>query len=270
MNVLLAALLALFAADPAPSSRSAEKAESERRVVELAQQYEFLAEGKTQVALHRDPTPLLIYSNPIRGDVHGNVFVWTLNGHPEVIGAFFDYRSENKLDSEMHMLSHSGIAARRDGETFWKPAKPGVEFRDLPGAPKPGDSPPARSRQMKQFAERFRVERTHPEQGKEALRMLPKPIYRWGLQDERAQDGAIFAFVEGTDPEAFLLLETTEGKNPVWRYAFARMNIVPFHAYYEDKSVWSVGDVSWDSVFDKQEPYAIVRENPRRGLKRTK
>jgi hypothetical protein len=27
--------------------------------------------------------------------------------------------------------------------------------------------------------------------------------------------------------------------------------------------------VSWDAVFDRQEPYAIVRENPRRGLVRT-
>jgi len=28
--------------------------------------------------------------------------------------------------------------------------------------------------------------------------------------------------------------------------------------------------VSWDEVFDRQEPYAIIREQPRRGLVRSR
>ena len=47
-------------------------------------------------------------------------------------------------------------------------------------------------------------------------------------EDANVLEGAIFAFVEGTDPEAFLLLEAAPESKPNWKFAFARMNIVPF------------------------------------------
>ncbi len=270
MKLGLVAILAFLAAEPAETAVSKAARESSRRVLELAKQYEFFGDSPLKQKLDLDPRPLLVYSNPVRGDVYGNVFVWTLHGRPGVIGAFFDFRSEGKLDSELHMLAHPGTVGRRDGATFWSPEKPGVEFQPLPNAPPPAQTPVARLRQMKDFAQRFRVERNHPEQGKGAVRLLPQPIYRYTPQSDDIHDGAIFAFVEGTDPETFLLMDASPPEKPVWRFALSRMNIVPFQAFYEDKPVWSVDDISWDTVFDKQEPYAIIRETPRRGLKRTK
>ena len=54
-----------------------------------------------------------------------------------------------------------------------------------------------------------RVERAGEEQ---ALRLLPKPLYRYERPDgpTSSSDGALFAFVLGTDPEVFLLLEAAD------------------------------------------------------------
>ena len=43
--------------------------------------------------------------------------------------------------------------------------------------------------------------------GWEVLRLLPTPIAATARPARRPEDGALFAFVEGTDPEVFLFLE---------------------------------------------------------------
>jgi phage terminase large subunit-like protein len=48
------------------------------------------------------------------------------------------------------------------------------------------------------------------------------------------------------------------------------MNIVEFTGFHNGERVWHVNPVNWDTMFDKHEPYAIVRENPRRGLTRSR
>jgi hypothetical protein len=200
--------------------------------------------------------------------VFGNVFVWTHQGRPEVIGTVFDFRTEGTCYTELHSLARPGVVAARDGKAFWKPAKPGVAFQPVPGAPAPADTPAARLRQMREMSRDFAVEREHPEHGKEAMRLLTQPIFRYDSPQTKTLDGAVFAFVDATtDPEAFLLLEAS-GDKPAWRFALARMNIVEFRASYKDKPVWQVEAVDWANVYDRQEPYAIVQEKNRRGLAR--
>jgi hypothetical protein len=255
--------------EPAGKEPTARESESAERLLKLARRYEFFAkqDQKTRFDLH--PQPLLAYDNPIRGEVYGNIFVWTHHGRPEVVGAIFDFKSEGKFDSELHTLSRGGIQASRDGKPFWNPASPGVEFRKLPGAAAPAASAAARLRQMRELARGFTVERNHPEQGKGEMRLLTQPIYRYSSAESHVLDGAMFVFAEATDPEAYLLLEATGEERPVWQFALARMNIVEFSARYQSQEVWHVDPISWDAVFDRHEPYAIIREKPNRGLVRT-
>src|SRR5262245_105188 len=107
--------------EPGPKDEAAVSQESARRVLDLARRYEFFVGSDRQTKLELQSKPLLNYSNPVRGDVYGNVFVWTRKGRPEVVGAFFDFRSENKLDSELHVLATAGVAGWRDGREFWSP-----------------------------------------------------------------------------------------------------------------------------------------------------
>jgi hypothetical protein len=269
-NVTLIVSLAVSAASAPADEKAAETPDSARRVLELARQYEFFADRERKTKFELQPKPVLTYSNPVRGDVHGSVFVWTRHARPEVVGAFFDFRSENKLDSELHTLATAGIVGWREGREFWNPAKAGVRFEPVPRAAAPAAAPAARLRQMRELAADFTVERDHPEQGKGAMRLLPQPIYRYASPETKIVDGAMFVFVEGTDPEAYLLIEARGGDDPHWEFAFARMNIVKFTGAYKGQAVWEVEEVSWDEVFDRQEPYAIIREQPRRGLVRSR
>src|SRR5262245_31029703 len=79
--------------------------ESAERVLEIARKYDFYADASRRIKYEFHQKPLLTYSNPVRGDVYGNVFVWTRNGRPEVLGAIFDFRSEHGMDSELHVLA---------------------------------------------------------------------------------------------------------------------------------------------------------------------
>lgn len=277
-NAVVAVALILGSGEPeADRSNSAEETarnrESGQRLLELAGKFEFFADADRKSKLELQSKPVLTYSNPVQGEVYGHVFVWTDSGRPEVVGAIFDYRSANRFDSEFHLLSNRGTVGYRDGRPFLAPKEPGVEFLAVAGAPVPAASSAARLRQMRDMARDFTVERDHPDQKKEFMRLLPQPIYRYSSSKADVLDGALFVYVEGTDPEAYLLLEATGeatgAEKPVWRFAFARMNLVEFWGRHQGEVVWHVDPTNWDAVFERQQPYAIVREKPSRGLSRS-
>ena len=67
--------------------------------------------------------------------------------------------------------------------------------------------------------------------------MMAQPIHRYA--EEAAMDGAVFAFVQGTDPEALLLLESRTGKGSVrWHFAFAAACGWKLHDAYRRREVW--------------------------------
>jgi hypothetical protein len=265
----LGGLVLLTAAASGIRSAEDDDRESAKRVEELAGRYEF-STADPKVKLERHPKPVLKYTNPVRGQVYGNVFVWTHHGRPEVIGAVFDFRTEGTLYTELHTLARSDIIGTRDEKEFWKPGKAGVKFQVVPGAPAPAATAEARLLQMRELSRGFSVEREHPEHGKEAMRLMPHPIFRYASPQTNTTDGAIFAFVDATtDPETYLVLEAAGAGKPAWRFALARMNIVAFRAKYKDELVWEVKPVDWDTVYERHEPYAIIHEKTRRGLART-
>jgi hypothetical protein len=265
----LMALIIVAGVVPSVIPAEGDDGESARKVEELAGRYEFYADAGRKAKCERHPKPLLAYTNPVRGQVYGKVYVWTHQGRPEVIGALFDLRTQGTCFSELHTLARPGVVACRDGKEFWKPSAAGVQFRAVPGAPAPAATARERLLQMRELSRGFSVEREHPEHGKEAMRMMAHPIFRYDSPPTGTLDGAVFVFVDATtDPEAYLLLEASGADRPTWQYAFARMNIVAFRAKYKDDLVWQVERVEWATVYDRHEPYAIVREKTPRGLVR--
>jgi hypothetical protein len=62
-------------------------------------------------------------------------------------------------------------------------------------------------------------------------------------------DGALFAFVLGTDPEVFLFLEARSGRESLeWQYALAPMTIYAVKASYRGNAVWELPNriPSWE------------------------
>src|SRR5215210_4623272 len=102
---------------------------------------------------------------------------------------------------------------------------------------------------MRSLAERFRVTMTGwkaDRSDREEMRLLSRPIYRYELTDGKAAhpelvDGAVFAFVQGTDPEAVLLLEAVRrGDRTGWQYAFGRATAGGLEARLGPSVVWTV------------------------------
>ena len=179
--------------------------------------YRFEIELARPKLLTFEPKPVLDWSNPERNTFFGVTFVWTREGRPELIGSA--YGRGRSLRHEFHSLSTEPIVAERSGSRVHR-FPPGIQWRELEGAPEPAASSASRLTQMRRQAERFQmtmiirrpVETHHP------LRRLTQPAYP--LPGTAVNEVALFLFVQGTDPECALLLEAKSDKT--WRYAFAR------------------------------------------------
>jgi hypothetical protein len=119
-------------------------------------------------------------------------------------------------------------------------------------------------RQMKQLAQDFSVHavKTAPDYDEGSiwhLRMMAKPVYRYA--EEAAVDGAIFAFAQGTDPEAFLILESRpeEGVGR-WHFGMAAACVWELHAKRGEREVWSRPKWKYedtDTIYGLVGPFAV-------------
>src|SRR4029077_1341634 len=137
---------------------------------------------------------------------------------------------------------------RYQDRVIWSPETAGVEFKDVPKAPRPAKTAPERLRQMKAIAEGFKATMTGwaaDNSDQEALRLLPRPLYRYDLTnakdpDPKLVDGALFAYVQGTDPEVVLVLEAIgTAEKAEWQYAFARATSGGLEVKLGDEIVWT-------------------------------
>ena len=117
---------------------------------------------------------------------------------------------------------------------------------------------------MRALAPEFSATETDRKAITRRLRLLTQPVYRY---ETTSQAGALFAFVEGTDPEVFLLIEVHPGeKGPAWHYALARMNSIEFHVTHRGREVWSVPVISWSQAQSPREPYMLITFLPGEGI----
>lgn len=198
--------------------------------------------------------PLLNWSNPERRTPAGAVYIWTLNGRPEV--AMSLYPNNGVVEQEFQSLSLHPLKAKIDGLGVWNPQGPGLEMKPLKSDTKPAESKPARLRQMRALAREFQCNLVPPDKSIPA-RLLTSPLYRYASEKSSTViDGTMFAFVQGTDPEVLLLIEAVsdDSGETRWQYGLARMSMVPMEVLYQDESVWKV-DWAQQSY---QTPYKVI------------
>src|SRR5262245_46390014 len=49
--------------------------------------------------------PVLRWSNPLRGEIHGSVYLWTKDGCPEATASIYQFFNKNQLNIELVSLS---------------------------------------------------------------------------------------------------------------------------------------------------------------------
>jgi hypothetical protein len=200
--------------------------------------YRFEIEGVSKIdgverrLLKLERKPILDWSNPERNTIYGITYVWTREGRPELIGSA--YGRYQYLRHEFQSLSTEPIVAERSGKRVHR-FPPGIEWRELAGAPEPAASYALRLTQMRRQAERFQATMIFRRLNdmRHSLRLLTQPNYR--SPESAVDEVGLFLFVQGTDPECVLLLEAKSDKT--WRYAFARQNSASLQAELDGKQV---------------------------------
>ena len=241
------------AATKADRSPSAERLEFMKTSV-TSYQFEDKADPGRTMELRPEPA----FRLGKQGDgvvLEGAIFLWAdAVGRPEAAAQVFLIQSAAKAEGEwLHeftSLSTSPFAASQGGKPRWMPMVAGVLFQPIPGAPKPAETAAQRLRQLRALAGEFRAHDNFWNRGWQPLRLLPTPIARYGKSGATPEDGALFAFALGTDPEAFLFIEDRLGPNgPEWQYAWAPMTCWGLKAEHKDRPVWELGFRNTGNMF---------------------
>ncbi len=190
---------------------------------------------------HATVMPVLRWANNARGSEDGVTLLFVHDGLP--LAAACAYPWAKRLEHDFESLSRNKIVGRREGVIFWQPQEPAVKFADIPDAPAPEATRPARMRQLKVLAERFQATMMgwkSDSTDREELRLLPRPLYRYDPKTGDVLDGAVFAFVMGTDPEVLLQIEAVKsGGKTIWQYAFSRRTSGRLEGRLDKAVVWS-------------------------------
>jgi hypothetical protein len=197
------------------------------------------------VAFRLQPEPILRFNNPVGATQDGAIFFWLGEAdRPEVAVQVYLRRNDGRWVQDFSSLSTAPLIAEARGtaEPPWTPTKGGVTFQPVPGAPKPAETAEQRLRQMRALAQEFAAQDHFQIQSWQELRLLSRPLARYGKPGTSVLDGALFAFVLGTDPEAYLMIEarTAGGKGPEWHFGFAPMSTYELKGLHKGKQVWTV------------------------------
>jgi hypothetical protein len=242
IGLLLAPIFASAGEGPAANDKVERLAEMKRQ----ADEYEVRLADKSgsKLTLHHDP--LLRFDNPVGGVPDGIVVMWLEGKRPAVFAQVF--QTADKLwIHECQSLASAGLDMSRDKALVWQPAKAAGDFRSLGDTPPLAASSTKRLSQLREMAKQFsatddfKVRAEDTETTRNELRLLPTPVYRYSDTEQGIEEGAVFAFVHGTDPELFLVLENRrQGDSSTWHYAFAPMTCWAVDAKHQGKTVWSV------------------------------
>jgi hypothetical protein len=203
-----------------------------------------VAPNGVQTAATMVPEPLLRWWQPVRGGDDGALYLWVVNGRPIAVQTFFTFRwKDNRMRAlihEHHSLAQEPLEATWHGRSTWRTPERGITFHPLDGAPAPASSAAARLRQMQALVRDFSAKTVDDKASTWTLRPLAKPLYRYEEKGPKVVDGALFAFAQGTDPEAFLLLEArVDGRDMRWHYAVTRFTDLQITISHGGREVYS-------------------------------
>ena len=147
---------------------------------------------------------------------------------------------------EYYSLASRPFLLRDGDQVLWQPRNVADEFRPVDESPTPADSRAKRLAQMRDIAREYSAYddfTSNNQTTRHELRLLSNPLYRFAAAETGVIDGAVFAFVLGTDPELLLVLEaqkTGDGGRD-WFYRFEAMTYWPVEVKRQGHSIWSVG-----------------------------
>ncbi len=266
----LAVSLSLFntlAAEDKPDAKPDKNSETEKATAEKVaikrlefmknsvKDYEFLLAPDFKAKLAVELEPLLRFTNPVSGLQDGGFFVWKSEAGRPMVGAQVFLTSEDLWIHEFQSLAPVPFRVTHQGKMTWEPNRAGVEVKSVPNAPVPANSPVQRLIQMRDIAKRFTAsDEFEGRPQSDELRLLTKPLVRFGAENSDTLDGTLFTHAHGTDPELMIVLEAVKSDGVYrWHYSLAPMTGYALKASLDDKPVW---EVAWRKPpYDAKEPF---------------
>jgi hypothetical protein len=252
----LAVSLAAAGAPPADRDRE-EAAEADRLCARELPRWQLSSDG---TVLDRPTGPAQKWTNPSAGRVYGHTYVWLDRGRPAAVGCMYRYfHPYQSFCGELVALTGSKLAAKRNDKVIWEPETK-WKWYPLAGASAPATNGPQRLAQMRAIAAECKVElldrRNNPKGDQQTPRLLATPIYRYDFARTKPLDGALFAYVIGTDPELLLLLECdTSAAAPEWRFGMGRLNRDTVKLRRNGKTIWEGPYIEGGYENGPSEPY---------------
>lgn len=215
--------------------------------------------GDQKERLQVGPQPLFRYNDPARTTTDGTLWLWTQDERPVAIACLFnDSREGFQWNYELVTLSDAALNV--DGRPGWSWNPTGNVRRRLSiSKPEPVESEALRLTQMKKLLGEIRAEETL-EQEKVELRVLPRPIYRYRCEKDKIEDGALFLFAYGTNPEVVVDIQALS--DHTWRIGFGRLTSAEVQVTHEGKLVWTAERVKqWNPKHEYFSYYGPDRDD---------
>ena len=266
ISAVLLATLAGQTHSPAPSQTDDEKQDSAARLQYMKQSaavYEIRLGNEKKAQLKLLPEPVLRWNNPVSGVPDGSLVLWVgPDNRPELAAQVFIAAGTKDLWlHEFQSLSLDSLTVLRDGAAQWQPRKPGIKLTMIEDAPPPPETSVQRLAQMRTIAKDFEAADDFEGKSRWELRLLAKPLQRYGKPNSDILDGALFTFAHGTDPEVFLMLEArSSGGKYRWHYGLAPMTAYAVRVSYKGKVLWNRPEQK--PPFDPAEPFYILKYVP--------
>src|SRR5262245_29302153 len=194
----IAACIALLASQTAGGQEPASYKSLREMIDASVKQVEIFASPDAKEPAQ--PLVALRWANHARGSEDATTLLYIYDGRPLATACLYPW--DGKLVHDFEQLSRGRVLGRKDGQIIWHPQQTGLKFAPIPDAEPPDATPVQRLRQMRALSEQFqsamlgwKADNTDREQ----LRLMPKPLYRYEPTSGQVIDGAVFAFVMGTD-----------------------------------------------------------------------
>ena len=223
----------------------------------LAGEYR-LAAGEKPEELKLVATPVLKWSQPVRGGQDGAVYLWLQGGRPAVVGTFFIWPNGDTnfgISHELHALTSEKLQGDWRTKIQWRPSNPMLAWSDVPDAAPPSAAAAKRSIESRQIVRRFAAKSTDRNGQTSELRLQPRAFYEYESAADTSEwlGGSLFSLAYGTDTEIIVWLEAVKiGDERKWKFTCVRMSDLALAATLDDKKVWTTELAKYDQ-FDS--PY---------------
>jgi hypothetical protein len=221
-------------------------------------EYRLIIKGDEEPLTLR-PEPLIRFDNQVGGVVDGVVMVWTKGSRPVVAAQVFVMRDGYWIH-EFQSFAEGPLTLTENDRVVWSPQVAGGKMSPIADGPSGAKQRAARTLAFKEIANQFAVtedfrEKPKADLQKYELRLLSAPLYRYEDKSDGV-DGAVFAFVHGTDPELLLTLEarTTAGETN-WSYSLAPLTCWGIKARRNEQDVFASPEMLGRST--RNDPYHV-------------